>query len=264
MSARVRWKGDHEFTVGDVSYRSAGQPTAPDQLAVLKPRSQVEFYEALIRDAGPRSIVELGIYAGGSTALLAQLAAPEKLVAIDIRSGCPALERFVDVHGLTATVVPYYGVDQSDVGRLREIVATEFRGEPLDLVIDDASHFHRHTKASFNVLFPHLRPGGLYVIEDWSWAHYRMPHPDPKYQGVRPLSAFVCELVLAAACRPQVVSEVRVDQHSAVVRRGPAELEPSAFDLNARFDPVAKDMSLRLSRARSLSTDAEAPGPTSP
>ena len=40
-------------------------------------------------------------------------------------------------------------------------------GEPLDLVIDDASHLYGPTMASFEVLFPRLRPGGLYVIEDW-------------------------------------------------------------------------------------------------
>ena len=43
----------------------------------------------------------------------------------------------------------------------------------LDLVIDDASHLLPETTASFNVLFPRLRAGGLFVIEDWSWQHYR-------------------------------------------------------------------------------------------
>jgi hypothetical protein len=35
-------------------------------------------------------------------------------------------------------------------------------------VIDDASHLLDPTRASFNVPFPLVRPGGVYVIEDWS------------------------------------------------------------------------------------------------
>jgi hypothetical protein len=50
-------------------------------------------------------------------------------------------------------------------------VAHEFSA-PLDLVIDDASHIYGPTKASFQALFPLLRPGGLYLIEDWAWAHW--------------------------------------------------------------------------------------------
>ena len=37
-------------------------------------------------------------------------------------------------------------------------------------MIDDASHMYEHTKVSFETLFPLLRPGGQYIIEDWSWA----------------------------------------------------------------------------------------------
>jgi demethylmacrocin O-methyltransferase len=37
---------------------------------------------------------------------------------------------------------------------------------PFDVVIDDGSHLNHHVITSFTALFPHLRPGGLYVIED--------------------------------------------------------------------------------------------------
>jgi Methyltransferase domain len=37
---------------------------------------------------------------------------------------------------------------------------------PFDIVIDDGSHVTAHVIASFNVLFPLLADGGLYVIED--------------------------------------------------------------------------------------------------
>jgi predicted O-methyltransferase YrrM len=252
MSARVVWTGEHEFTLDDVSYRSTGRQTAPGQLVVLKNRRQIEFYEALIEETKPRSIVELGIYGGGSTALLAQLARPEKLVALDIRQECPPLEQFIDARGLGGTVVPYFGVDQADGPRLDEIMDRELGGAPVDLVIDDASHFDGHTRASFNRLFPHLRPDGMYVIEDWAWAHHHEPHPEPAYQEVTPLSALVCELVLATACRPKVITEVRVDQAGATVRRGPAALRSDRFDISARFDPVGREMVDRLSQVRSL------------
>jgi MycE methyltransferase N-terminal len=37
---------------------------------------------------------------------------------------------------------------------------------PFDIVIDDGSHVNEHIRTSFDTLFPCLRNGGLYVIED--------------------------------------------------------------------------------------------------
>lgn len=53
--------------------------------------------------------------------------------------------------------------DQSDAGFLREV--SERHG-PFDIVIDDGSHINEHVIASFRALFPLLRTGGLYVVED--------------------------------------------------------------------------------------------------
>jgi hypothetical protein len=43
---------------------------------------------------------------------------------------------------------------------------------PFDIVIDDGSHINDHVKTSFGSLFPHVRPGGLYVIEDLQTAYW--------------------------------------------------------------------------------------------
>lgn len=43
---------------------------------------------------------------------------------------------------------------------------------PLDIVIDDGSHLNEHVLASFHALFPRVRPGGLYVIEDVQTAYW--------------------------------------------------------------------------------------------
>jgi hypothetical protein len=227
--------------------------TPREQMVVLKYRDMVEQYEALIADLKPRRILEIGMYNGGGAALLAQLAEPSKLVVVDIAEGpCRPLERFVDQHDLRGVVVPYYTVDQADTARLTEIVETEFAGEPIDLIIDDASHQLVQTRVSFNCLFPYLRPGGVYVVEDWGWAHNRYPAGDVELQGVPPLSVFVCELVLAAGGRPKIIGGVDVDRHWAAVRRTDAVLRPGVFDIAKPFDKVGREMVDRLEPVRSL------------
>ena len=118
-------------------------------------------------------MLELGIYQGGSAAFLCLLAEPERFVVVDINADPTAgLEDFIVERGLDDRLHSHYGFDQADDVRLRQLIGDEFSGQPLDLVIDDASHRFGPTRASFNVLFPHLRPGGLFVIEDWSGLHH--------------------------------------------------------------------------------------------
>jgi hypothetical protein len=43
---------------------------------------------------------------------------------------------------------------------------------PFDIIIDDGSHVPKHVVASFQILFPTLADGGLYVIEDMQTAFW--------------------------------------------------------------------------------------------
>lgn len=52
----------------------------------------------------------------------------------------------------------------SDLNRLLDAAGGQF-----DIVIDDASHLAHHQQLALGVLFPNLRPGGIYVIEDLHW-----------------------------------------------------------------------------------------------
>lgn len=144
----------------------------PELFSIVKPPAQVaEFRNVLERYLGS-NIVELGIAHGGSTAFAALVARPRRLVAIEYdRKPVEMLVDFIHMRGLHESVRVYFGVDQADRERLREIIVAEFEGEPLDLVIDDASHLYQPTVASFEVLFPLLRAGGEYIIEDWRCDH---------------------------------------------------------------------------------------------
>ena len=42
---------------------------------------------------------------------------------------------------------------------------------PFDVVLDDASHLTGDQQKTFDLLWPHVKPGGLYVIEDLHTSH---------------------------------------------------------------------------------------------
>ena len=71
--------------------------------------------------------------------------------------------------------------DQSDPEFLNG-VARDLGGR-LDLVVDDGSHVNAHVRASFEVLFPYVVPGGLYVIEDVQTSYWE------DYGGAAPTTA---------------------------------------------------------------------------
>lgn len=59
--------------------------------------------------------------------------------------------------------------DQTDAETLRNLSA-EYGG--FDIVIDDGSHINEHVIKTFGVLFPLLRPNGIYVIEDTQTSYW--------------------------------------------------------------------------------------------
>lgn len=233
------------------------RPSRTGSLTLLKAARMVDRYRELFAPLTRPNVVELGISQGGSVALLALLARPRRLVALELSpEPVDALVETLAQHGLDGHVRPHFGVDQGDREAVRAIVERELGDEPLDVVVDDASHLYGPTLASFEVLFPRLRPGGLYVIEDWTWQdafarNYEAAiergvelseeglanvaaHMTGEAERERPLSLLSLHLVLACAQSP-VIADVTVDEDWTTVRRGPGELDPEGFRLRDLF-----------------------------
>jgi hypothetical protein len=256
--ARMWWLDDERFKVGDATFRAIPEgPSASEftetvrraakagDLFVAKPRWRVSDYVELVDRLRPQRIVELGIYQGGSTALFAAVARPTRLVAIDKEpGGYDRLDRYVESRGLGEVVRTYGGVDQADAPRLAAIAEEAFDGQPIDLVVDDCSHRYEPTKVSFEELFPRMRPGGVYVIEDWPWAHSAVgsAHPAGMFPDEVPLTRLLFELVLAIPGAPRLISELSVDRNSVFVTRGEREVEPADFDLAQCSNPRGRSM----------------------
>jgi hypothetical protein len=126
----------------------------------------------------------------------------------------------------------HWGVDQTDAKRLDEICENAFGDAPLDIVIDDASHLYAESRRSFELLFPRMRPGGLYVIEDWAWFHWR--GTEESFSGHRPLTHLVNEIIeLTGSTSNHLVLSVHVCSGFAAIRRGwapPGDLVEFSLD----------------------------------
>lgn len=260
MGAMLRWETDANFSVEGTRFHCAFPKLDPPEgyLPILKDPAMVPPYEAIISELHPARVMELGIRHGGSTALLYELTKSDlsRLVAIELDADrAEALDRFIRDHELDDVIRPHYGVDQADRSRLAELVDEEFGGEPLDLVVDDASHLYDPTVASFETLFPRLRPGGLYIIEDWT-SYYlglntiadelekldRQTMEDVTRDALsagitRPklLALLTVQLVLMRAVEANLVEKVSVDRYWTVVERGDAEISPDSFRVDDSY-----------------------------
>ena len=165
---------DKLVRVGDDTFRFGvpPQPTPDDRTPpVFKSRILLDQLAQVVHRLEPTHIDEFGIYRGGSVALLAAMAEPRKQVAFELTPEREApLDDFLRERQLDETVVAEYGVDQGSPDVIR-ILDREFGDSAIDLVIDDASHLYGPSRRSLEMVFPRVRPGGVYIIEDWAAEH---------------------------------------------------------------------------------------------
>ena len=239
----MEWTSDVEFILDDTIFRASpwsGFHSTSDHFLLAKERELVEYYRGLITELCPRTIVELGIHQGGSIAFFAALAKPRRMVGIELeKNPAAALQEHIANRSLEGVVSAHYGVDQGDSGSVRRIVETAFVGDQIDLVVDDASHRLIPSRLSFNTLFPYVRPGGLYVIEDWALVHVGIPWGEP---GDQPLSVLGFELLMAVGGRGGLIESVEIDQYVIAVKRGSAEIDPGTFDIGNCYNDESRKL----------------------
>ena len=176
---------------------------------MLKDRPFLTALGTVLDRVAPRRMIEIGIAAGGSVIYWSERYEVDRLAAFDLEPDAPALVQYLDRHGLADRVRPHFGVSQDDGVALRSAISADFGDGLVDVVIDDASHLYDATRASFEIVFPFVRPGGAYVIEDWFW----------------PLMApLMSELPLLLWTAPGVIDRIETYKNFAVLWRGEAVL----------------------------------------
>jgi SAM-dependent methyltransferase len=204
-----------------------------------KVKGLVDEYENFFSKAGDfkcTNLLEIGVFKGGSMPFWNELLGPEKHIGVDLIeiTSTAYLDNYLNEKRKSGKAINYYGkIDQSDKNKLLSICSSEFK-EPLDLVIDDASHLYDPTKASFEAMFPLLRPGGLYIIEDWAWGHWEEFFlADNFWANEVPPTKLITELIefVGTDRNRNIVRSLAVYEGFVVLERGDFQIASDEFEL---------------------------------
>ncbi len=108
-------------------------------------------------------LLEIGVHKGGSLQLWRDYFPKGTIVGIDLE---------LPPEFIPGDRIQLFKGSQADTQFLSQ-VATSIAPEGFDIIIDDASHIGELSKTTFWHLFHHhLKPGGLYAIEDWGTGYF--------------------------------------------------------------------------------------------
>jgi len=122
-----------------------------------------EFYAHLVPEHGAFDLLEIGVKYGSSLWMWNHWNKEMKVYGIDIEPLCCPLHPNVSVSVGS----------QSDYAFLK---STADQAKAFDVIIDDGSHRYSDIMTSFITLWPYVRYGGYYIIEDLHAPHARAKH----------------------------------------------------------------------------------------
>ena len=141
-------------------------------------------------------VLEIGIHHGGSLRMWEEYFPNSQITGVDIEKHCKKHEN--------GRIKVFIG-DQAD----RNFLSTLGK---FDIIIDDGGHTMDQQKNSFNVLWGHLNPGGIYVIEDLETSYW------PKFEGayrnkhtmIEMLKGFVDNVNCVGAAHPRAEHKKKI------------------------------------------------------
>ena len=245
ISDRLTWHDSDHLQIGDTTFvLTLEQATAdaidstPERFLLMKSQFLVESTLERLPER-VENMIELGIYKAGSIAMYEELFSPTRLVGVDwLTDRVGALDEYLHQRSATERVKLYYGTDQEDRRALTSIARENFGDRCLDLVVDDCSHLYEPTKTSLNVFLPLLRPGGIYLIEDWGWAHWldKTEQYNQTFANEEiPLAKLILELVMLSATNPYIIRNVFIDSSRIFITRARDDITDEEFDVSKAY-----------------------------
>lgn len=127
-----------------------------------------DTYYELFKDAkyDKLNILEIGVQNGFSHKMWADFFPNSMIYGIDTFEDILCKTKIEDIE---CDRVKILKASQDDEKSINEY----FKNTKFDIIIDDASHRSWHQQKSFKILFPRLKSGGYYIIEDLAVCYNR-------------------------------------------------------------------------------------------
>jgi hypothetical protein len=110
------------------------------------------------------NVLEIGVLDGQSLRMWEEYFPNARICGLDINPECKCHET-----GRIKIII----ADQGDEIQLKQ-AGEEFG--LFDMILDDGSHKHKHQILSYKVLFPFIKRGGLYIVEDIFTSYFSLSH----------------------------------------------------------------------------------------
>ncbi|PMM96661.1 hypothetical protein BCT41_15650 [Vibrio splendidus] len=222
---KIRWHNKEHFSIDEVEFNlvSWGSPkkkTTKNNFVLVKDPSFAKSMARICAPLTPKNIIEFGLYHGASLVLLDKIFTPDSIIGIDERQEHPALSQYRKGSSVHSVIEPYCGVKQDHTDKIIQILESHFPKKNVDLIIDDCSHLYEPTKAAFLTSFPYLKSGGIYIIEDWGWAHWPGEFQKKEFFPGTPLSKLVFELLMLQSVIPNVIVKIETDYNHVAITKG--------------------------------------------
>ncbi len=112
-----------------------------------------EFYEPYFTKYHNPKILEIGVYTGGSVKMMEEFFGSPTIIGVDIES-----KTQYDSQHIKTLVA-----DQANPKELLKVLDYE---KEFDIIIDDGGHTMEQQLVSIATMFPYVKSGGIYILED--------------------------------------------------------------------------------------------------
>lgn len=157
----------------EIKLRSLEEIFKKSKTSIHKWENYFDIYESYLKPFRGKSpkLLEIGVQYGGSLKMWKEYLQNAKIFGIDINPDCKNLEdKDIDIQ---------IG-SQNDKKFLKNYAAYV---NDLDIIIDDGGHTMEQQLNTFDILFPILNDGGIFIVEDIESSYRNMYGGGPKRNG---------------------------------------------------------------------------------
>ena len=134
----------------------------------------------------PVHFLELGVFYGASLKMWRDYFPNGQIHGLDWFKGLngnghwfPDADKFLREQKISPERISLYQVDQGNRPGMEEFVEQMLqKGRQFDFILDDGSHLMRDQQLAIGLLFPLLKPGGLFIMEDVQSSTHPEYYPD--------------------------------------------------------------------------------------